>query len=337
MDWIFYLDKYPDLRQNGVYTENQAIQHWKNYGNRENRSPFFYFDWNDYLDIYPDLRKNGIDTEQKAIHHWNNYGKKEGREGCHINIVHTFQNINYTLNDLNTYMKKYDTLDMILVYDFNLENGGIGDCIKFFMKMLYFCMYYNIQIKYQINDIVIENYLRLKYDKMYIKTHNYKKIKPAFFYKVDSYDGIQIPIQELFYFTEEVKNNAKHLLPLDNYISIHLRLGDKYLEIDNNNHLDEREYNETKLYEYIESNIDKKIVFFCDNQNYKQKIKEKYTIFITNASIGHTGIPITSKKQVLDAISEFYLLANSEIIVNASKSGFSIMASKFKNIPILYI
>lgn len=73
------------------------------------------------------------------------------------------------------------------------------------------------------------------------------------------------------------------------------------------------------------------------DQHYKQKIKEKYNIFITNSSIGHTSITFTTNKQVLDAISEFYLLSNSEIIINASKSGFSIMASKFKNIPILYI
>jgi hypothetical protein len=79
MDWCFYLDTYPDLRKNGVLTEQQAIQHWNDYGKQENRIPFFHFDWKIYLDKYPDLRQNGIHTEQQAINHWFSYGKNEGR------------------------------------------------------------------------------------------------------------------------------------------------------------------------------------------------------------------------------------------------------------------
>jgi len=37
MDWCFYLDKYPDLRQNGIHTEQQAIDHWHTYGKQEGR------------------------------------------------------------------------------------------------------------------------------------------------------------------------------------------------------------------------------------------------------------------------------------------------------------
>jgi len=42
----------------------------------------------------------------------------------------------------------------------------------------------------------------------------------------------------------------------------------------------------------------------------------------------------TTMQQILDAISEFYLLTNSEHIYYASMSGFSIIASKFNNIQI---
>jgi len=336
MDWKFYLDTYPDLRQNGIYTEQQAIKHWNTYGQKEGRIPFFYFDWKNYLDTYSDLRQHGIHTEQQAIKHWNTYGQKEGRHGSvDFSILNK---INYTTDDFNEYIRNYDTFNTIIVYDFNVGDGGIGDCIKFFMKLLFFCMYHNLQIKYQMNDIILERYLKLTHNKMYIKNHHYKKIKPHFFYMVDSFDNIKIPIQELFYFTEEVKLNAYHLLPLENYISIHLRLGDKYLETDKTFIQvlqDERIYDETKLYKYIESNLDKKLVFFCDNQSYKQKMKEKYTIFVTNTYIGHTSLSNTLENQVLDAVSEFYLLCNSDTIVIASHSGFSIMASKYKNIPIL--
>jgi hypothetical protein len=81
-DWIYYLSKYSDLRANGVSNKQQAIQHWKMYGEREGRvsirTPEF-FDWQYYLDKYPDLRANGLKTEQQAIQHWYNHGEKEGR------------------------------------------------------------------------------------------------------------------------------------------------------------------------------------------------------------------------------------------------------------------
>lgn len=36
-DYEYYLDKYPDLRECGVKTEEEAINHWNKYGKNENR------------------------------------------------------------------------------------------------------------------------------------------------------------------------------------------------------------------------------------------------------------------------------------------------------------
>ena len=36
-DWLFYLDIYPDLGQNGIFTEEQAYQHWLRFGKEEGR------------------------------------------------------------------------------------------------------------------------------------------------------------------------------------------------------------------------------------------------------------------------------------------------------------
>ena len=36
-DWEYYLDTYPDLRANGIYTEKQALEHWNFYGKKEGR------------------------------------------------------------------------------------------------------------------------------------------------------------------------------------------------------------------------------------------------------------------------------------------------------------
>ena len=57
-DWKFYLDTYPDLRKNGVHTEQQAINHWNDYGKQEERT--CHFDWEIYLDNYysKDFLKN---------------------------------------------------------------------------------------------------------------------------------------------------------------------------------------------------------------------------------------------------------------------------------------
>jgi hypothetical protein len=70
----------------------------------------------------------------------------------------------------------------------------------------------------------------------------------------------------------------------------------------------------------------------------KQKIKEKYNnIYITSGEIGHTSFTITTKKQVLDTVTEFYLLTNSKKIYAASRSNFSWSASIFKYDQISYI
>ena len=114
-------------------------------------------------------------------------------------------------------------------------------------------------------------------------------------------------------------------------------MGDKYLETPQNyigcTH-DSRIFSEEKIDEFI--NQSKNHIFFCcDNNSYKLKMKERYDILITNCNIGHTSLSNTTDSQVLDAITEFYILTNSTMIYAASYSGFSIMASKFNNIPLI--
>jgi hypothetical protein len=79
-DWMYYLNRYPDLRRNGVITKKQAIQHWENRGILEGRTAKMYiFDWEYYLNTYPDLRINGVCTQAQAISHWMINGLNEGR------------------------------------------------------------------------------------------------------------------------------------------------------------------------------------------------------------------------------------------------------------------
>jgi predicted double-glycine peptidase len=100
---------------------------------------------------------------------------------------------------------------------------------------------------------------------------------------------------------------------------------------------DERTFDTDKLLLFIEENHQRNIVFFCDNNQFKQIIKFKYDqIIITDCNIGHTSLYNTTDDQILDTISEFYIMCNSSHIYSATPyfSGFAAMAAKFKNIPI---
>lgn len=247
---------------------------------------------------------------------------------------------------MNNYINNYFSYKKITIYDFKQDAGGIGDYIKFFMFCLELCIKNDTRLYIKKNNIEIENYIRLKHDKMYIDDNTIKKISnvrivtPKMYYS-NFNSNFTVDINEVFYFTDEVINNSKILLPnnMTNYISIHLRLGDKFLETERmyiQCKNDIRSFSEEEIYKFIEDNNDKTIFFCCDNNAYKTKIKEKYNnIVTTNCDIGHTSLSNTTKKQTLDSITEFYILSNSQLIFSGSKSGFSMIASKFGKIPII--
>ena len=247
---------------------------------------------------------------------------------------------------MENYMNNYEQYQTNIIYDFKLGCGGIGDCIKFFMHILELCMKNNEKLYYKINNIELEKYLILKHKKMYIlnseieKLQNVKIVEPKQFYN-NFNDQFSIKIDEVFDFPDIVKLNCKKILPfeLNNYISIHLRLGDKHLEVDKKYirvKFDVRNYSNDEIYKFIENNSNKIIFFCCDNNTYKLKLKEKYeNIVISNCKIGHSDLNNTKPNEILDAVTEFYILTNSELIYGASRSGFSSIASKFRNISFI--
>lgn len=245
-------------------------------------------------------------------------------------------------------MDRYDSLHTTIVYDFRIGNGGIGDCIKFFMFLLDSSMKNGTRLYYKKNGIELENYLKLKHAKMYIDDEGIRQLGqvkiviPDMYYDTIQYD-YSIAAKDVFYFTDEVKMNAAYLFPADitNYISVHVRLGDKFLETDKRYVMcknDVRTFSEEGLYAFLEENRSKQLFFCCDNRAYKSKVKENFTnIIITTCDVGHTSFSNTTKKQVLDGITEFYILTKSEKIYSTSLSGFSRLASKFNNIPFVQI
>jgi len=187
------------------------------------------------------------------------------------------------------------------------------------------------------NQSNIDNIESIKY----IDEDSFIFVEPFSLYPIFNINNINIKLADVFKFSDEIKINRRILLSenINNYISIHLRLGDKYLETNKDFVCcidDERQYDENKIFNFIEENKNKPIIFFCDNNSYKSKIKEKYqNIIIINSEIGHTTLLNTTDKQTLDTITEFYIMTNSEQIISASDSGFSTMAAKFKKIPLI--
>ncbi len=263
---------------------------------------------------------------------------------------------------MDKYINNYNSFKKTVIYNFNLGDGGIGDCIKFFIYLLQICIKNNYKLFYMKHNIHIEEFLKLKYDKMYITEsdiHLLNKvrlnrirdlknlddtsvyiIRPQSMYKRYQDSDIQINIKDVFDFSKEVVMNRDKILSINtDYICIHLRLGDKFLETQKNFIQcpeDVRIYSEAKIFDCIEKNKDKKIIFLCDNHAYRLKLKDKYSnLIITTSIIGHSSLLNTKRKQTLDAVTEFYILTCSKMIYACSHSGFSMIASKFNNIPLI--
>jgi hypothetical protein len=277
-------------------------------------------------------------------------------------ITYYNENDNIIHNKLDEYLSNYENYNKKIIYHFDIGYGGIGDYIKYFIYLLSICIKHKIQI-YLKNKSLIEKYLKLKYEKMYLNDDTLSiieikdlndifNIKPDIFYKISPFhmyvcnDFIyNIPLlnetAKIFYFTNDIILYANKLIDSNQYISIHLRLGDKYLETDKNFIIcleDERKYDENALFNYIETHCNKNLLFFCDNNAYKLKIKSKYPfIKIFNYEIGHTSLINTTETQIFNTIIDFYIISNSQSIYMCSESGYPRVASKFNNIPIINI
>jgi hypothetical protein len=246
---------------------------------------------------------------------------------------------------MENYLNNFVNYKEIIIYNFN-NKGGIGDFIKFFIYLLEDCIKNNKKLFFLINNLEIENHIKLKFKCLYITKNKlneieYKKIiEPGMLYNIYN-TNFNLQISDVFYFSNDVIINSNKLINSNfkNYISIHLRLGDKYLDskfiLCKN---DSRKFIEENIFKIIENNIDKNIFFCCDNNSYKLKLKKKYdNITITNCKIGHSALEDTSKEQILNSVSEFYILTKSNLIYRASQSGYSLIASKFNNIHLIDI
>jgi hypothetical protein len=123
------------------------------------------------------------------------------------------------------------------------------------------------------------------------------------------------------------------------YNIIHIRSGDKYL-IDNNivsSNLIENIYKVVE--DYLNKNINKKIVLIGDSNIILNMIVEKYPqLIIFNNNISHMGEGVNSTYDTIkNNMLEFYIMAESSSIFSLSTyyhgSGFSKWCAEINNIP----
>ena len=89
LDPVFYLIKYPDVKEKFGNNSQAALNHWVRFGIAECRQSSANFDIKYYLDSYPDLVKEFGTNCAKSLDHWLNIGKKEGRKTSGLRIQFT--------------------------------------------------------------------------------------------------------------------------------------------------------------------------------------------------------------------------------------------------------
>ena len=245
-------------------------------------------------------------------------------------------------------MREYSSYDKHVVFVFGVGDGGIGDFVKYFMIGLAHCIKHKIALHLFKQDTFLDQHIRLKFKCMYVDTlassiilhnlhadilpHTYYTLAPfvLYTYHIDK----SIPYGDVFTFSDKVMASAP-TLP-EKYTSVHLRLGDKYLETDKSFVLckhDERKFDEETLFLVLQS--PDMMMFFCDNYAYKMKIKAKFPhVLVTEWPVGHTSLSNTSEELVVFALAEFYAMTKSAKIIAASKSGFSETAACFQ--PVIF-
>jgi hypothetical protein len=228
--------------------------------------------------------------------------------------------------------------------------GGIGDFIKYFLFLVQLCIQKQLNVYFGVTELNVNKWLKMRYPELYYKPRfpiflqhvcqldsliadvDYI-IRPYILYNTFTYEQLYLKGSDVFEFTPEIVERSKQF-PIEKYTSLHIRLGDKFLEIpveQNQCVTDVRTFNQESVVECIQQNPG--IMIFCDNLAYKTNLRENYNVLVTPFKIGHTCLPSTSDDIIMDTLTEFYLLAKSQHIYSASDSGFPKMAAQFYGAP----
>lgn len=91
-DYIYYADKYADLKKAFGYNKAALYNHWITYGKKEGRSPSSLYDPIYYRDKYGDLKRAYGNDYVSLYNHFVTYGIKEGRQASQYFSVEIYKN-----------------------------------------------------------------------------------------------------------------------------------------------------------------------------------------------------------------------------------------------------
>lgn len=241
----------------------------------------------------------------------------------------------------------------VYVYKFGFGDGGLADFIQYALYAIH---------KYNGQNFLIKidhpNYKYIKFKKESLDYHKNKEkiiglneieIRSTQFFsskealeEFNKYRDGNIPFFDFFDFSKEVYAKYEELRPKNDYITIHIRFGDKYLENQNRGVMscmdDTRVGNNSYDYYFslidkiIEENKDVDIMLLADNKKFKDMCKLEFpSVVINDINIIHTGNTYTDNtnfdEQLIMTIAEFLLICKSKEIHSLTYSGFSVVAN----------
>lgn len=155
-------------------------------------------------------------------------------------------------------------------------------------------------------------------------------------------NNISYNIFDYMDFTDDIYKTLEKIIPKENYIAIHARLGDKYLEIKPSRETDtipycrydDRNINncnyENIIGEIIKNNPDKKIYLFSDNNNFKEQLKNKFnTLNILNNKIVNISCLYDIEdfdECMKNVIIEFLFIMKSYELHSLTYAGYSLIS-----------
>lgn len=253
---------------------------------------------------------------------------------------------------------------------------GIGDYIRGSFFLLQLCIEYNIEFDLDFSQHPISKFLiNTQNNNINIKDNddvydiNYENIQYIFNHMISINDFMNNFIinkeEEIYYlFTNNhplnlITDNEKNIIKnkfipnkeLDNaiettlynldllkneYIVIHIRVGDRY--INTNNKLDENTLND--IYTILENNItfNKEFLLLSDSNELKNILKNKYcNLKIQINEILHLAHDCTNIESLKNTIIDFFLISYASSVISLSiydhLTGFSEYCCIMNNIP----
>jgi len=275
-------------------------------------------------------------------------------------------------SELRAYVASYDSLTRTATLRIDFYDGGLADIIKFTLLMVDRCMSLGIRFMLTMRPAVpVYRFLLLRFPEMVVTEYvpnspdtyagtlealrglpegAHVTIMPYTMYgdfgdgeaHVKSMLGLRIPGRVLFEFSPEVISLGDSIIAERlggrDYVGLHVRLGDRFLEMRKSDIIaehDVREWDEQAVIGILCGHWrEERVLLCCDNRGLRDSLEIDFPqVRSSGLEIGHVTYPSTLPHVARNAVVEFYLLSMARCIAYASVSGFAVMAAQFSGVP----